>query len=133
MRDKLKGRLRYLGWVVQSGVNRGGSRILFRRGCTRLLLFFNTNKPHSFFWQNTSCIRNPQVISEGGGCAPPACALPLDPPLVKIAKFEISYENLKGKFSLPLFVNNLMTGRSKKEWRKLSEKMRLNKRKRNTD
>ena len=29
---------------------RGGSRIFFRRGCTRLLLYFNTNKPHSFFW-----------------------------------------------------------------------------------
>ena len=45
---------------------RGGSRIFFRRGCTRLLLYFNTNKPHSFFLQNTSCIRKPQVISEGG-------------------------------------------------------------------
>ena len=28
---------------------RGGSRIVFRRGCTRLLLYFNTNKPHFFF------------------------------------------------------------------------------------
>ena len=27
--------------------NRGGSRIFFRRGCTRLLLYLNTNKPHS--------------------------------------------------------------------------------------
>ena len=25
-----------------------------------------------FFLQNTSCIRKPQVISGGGGCAPPA-------------------------------------------------------------
>ena len=50
----------------------GGSRIFFRRGCTRLLLYFNTNKPHSFFfWQNASCIRKPQVIPQGGG-APPA-------------------------------------------------------------
>ena len=40
----------------------------FRRGCTRLLLYFNTNKPHSFFfWQNTSCIRKRQVISGGRG------------------------------------------------------------------
>ena len=30
--------------------HRGGSRIFFRRGCTRLLLYFNTNKPHSFFF-----------------------------------------------------------------------------------
>ena len=62
--------------------SRGGSRNFFRRGCTRLLLYFNTNKPHSFFFQNTSCIRKPQVISGvGGGCAPPAPSLPLDPPL----------------------------------------------------
>ena len=63
--------------------SRGGSRNFFRRGCTRLLLYFNTNKPHSFFLQNTSCIRKPQVISGvgGGGCAPPAPSLPLDPPL----------------------------------------------------
>ena len=54
---------------------RGGSRIFFTRGCTRLLLYFNTNKPHSFlfFLQNTSCIRKPQVISGGD-------AHPLHPP-----------------------------------------------------
>ena len=52
----------------------------FRRGCTRLLFYFNTNKPHSFFLQNTICIRKPQVISEGGGGRTP-CILPLDPPL----------------------------------------------------
>ena len=47
---------------------RGGSRTFFRRGCTRLLLHFNTNKPHTFFFlQNTSCIRKAQVISGGGG------------------------------------------------------------------
>ena len=59
---------------------RGESRIFFRRGCTRLLLYFNTNKPHSFFLQNTSCIRKPQVISGGGGVRTP-CTLPQDPPL----------------------------------------------------
>ena len=65
---------------------RGGSRIFFRRGCTRL--YFNTNKPHSFFLilQNTSCIRKPQVISGGGGGGGGGglrnpCTLPLDPPL----------------------------------------------------
>ena len=44
----------------------------FKRGCTLLLVYFNTNKPHIFFWQNTSCIRKPQVISGGGrgGFAP---------------------------------------------------------------
>ena len=66
--------------LKESGIPlRGGSRILFRRGCTHLLLYVNTNKPHSFFfWQNTSCIRKPQVIS--GGVRTP-CTLPLDPPL----------------------------------------------------
>ena len=51
---------------------RGGSRIFFRRGCTRLLLYFNANKPHSIL-QNTNCIRKPQVISGEG-------AHPLHPP-----------------------------------------------------
>ena len=59
--------------------HRGGSRFFVRRGCTRLLLYFNTNKPqNSFFLQNTSCIRKPQGIS--GGVRTP-CTLPLDPPL----------------------------------------------------
>ena len=62
-------------------VIRGGSRIFFGRGCTRLLLYFNTNKPHSFFLRNTSCIRKPQVILGGEGVRTP-CTLPLDPPLV---------------------------------------------------
>ena len=45
----------------------------FRRGCTTkefLLFYFNINKPHFCFLQNTSCIRKPRVISGGGGCAP---------------------------------------------------------------
>ena len=33
-----------------------------------------------FIWQNTSCIRKPQVISGGGGVRTP-CTLLLDPPL----------------------------------------------------
>ena len=49
----------------------------------RLLLYFNTNKPHScfFFLQNTSCIRKPQVISGG---VRTSCTLPLDPPLPSV-------------------------------------------------
>ena len=70
-------RQNYLCCVLR---NRGGSGIFFRDGCTRLLLYFNTNKPHRFFWQNTSCIRKPQVISGGGGLRTP-CTLPLDLPL----------------------------------------------------
>ena len=57
--------------------HRGGSRIFFRRGCTRLLLYFNTNKPH----------RIPVVLENSrsfqGGVRTP-CTLPLDPPLSHI-------------------------------------------------
>ena len=57
--------------VTAISVNiRGGSRIFFRRGCTRLLLYFNTNKPHSFFF----FCRIPDVLenrrSSQGGCTP---------------------------------------------------------------
>ena len=74
--------LKRLGIFNISRHDRGGSRIFFRRGCTRLLLYFNANKPHSFFWQNTSCIRKPQVIS--GGWVRTPCTLPLDLPLHEI-------------------------------------------------
>ena len=45
------------------------------------LVSCSTSTPinHIFFWQNTSCIRKPQVISTGGVRTP--CTLPLDPPL----------------------------------------------------
>ena len=69
--------------VKQGSIPRGGSRNFFRRGCTRLLLYINTNKPHSFFLQNTSYIRKPQVISGGRGVRTP-CTLPLDPPLILV-------------------------------------------------
>ena len=59
--------------ILKDGEHRGGSRIFFRRGCIRLLLYFNTNKP-----QNTSCIRKLQVTSGGA----------LDPPLEQISSLE---------------------------------------------
>ena len=46
---------------------RGGSRIFFRRGCTRLLLYFNTNKPHSFFVCRISVVLENRRSSRGGG------------------------------------------------------------------
>ena len=84
----------FSGNLLECGINGNGTytlqllrmqgriQVFFRRGCTRLLLYFDTNKPHSFlFLQNTSCIRKPQVISgEGGGVRTPS-TLPLDPPL----------------------------------------------------
>ena len=65
-----------------TSLNRGGSRIFLRRGCTRLLPYFNTNKPHFFFF----FCRIPVVLenrrSPQGGVRTP-CTLPLDPPLLK--------------------------------------------------
>ena len=56
----------------------------FEEGCTCLLLYFNTNKPHSFFF----FCRIPVVLENcrpsqgrGGVCTP--CTLPLDLPLVQ--------------------------------------------------
>ena len=61
---------------------RGGSRIFFRRGCTSLLLYFNTNKPHSFFYRKPVVLENRRSSQTGGGGgAPTPCTLLLDPPL----------------------------------------------------
>ena len=62
--------------------NRGGSRIFFRRGCTRLLLYFNTNKSHSFFFCRIPVVlENRRSSRGGGGGVRTPCTLPLDPPL----------------------------------------------------
>ena len=58
---------------------RGGSRIFFRRGCTPLLLYFNTNKPHSFFCRIPVVLEN-RRSPQGEGVRTPS-TLPLDPPL----------------------------------------------------
>ena len=55
---------------------RGGSRIFFRRGCTRLLLYFNTNNPHFFFGRIPVVLENQRSSQGGGG----AGAYPLHPP-----------------------------------------------------
>ena len=52
----------------------------FRRGCTRLLFYFNTNKPHSFFCRIPVVLEN-RRSSQGGGEVRTPCTLPLDPPL----------------------------------------------------
>ena len=61
---------------IKMDYNRGGSRIFFRRGCTRLLLYFNTNKPHSFFFCRIPVVLENRRSSQGrrGG------AHPLHPP-----------------------------------------------------
>ena len=63
------------------GVYRGGSRIFFSRGCTRLLLYFNTNKPHSFFFRRIPVVLENRRSSQGGGGVRTPCTLPLDLPL----------------------------------------------------
>ena len=60
---------------------RGGSRIFFRRGCTRLLLYFSTNKPHRFFFGRIPVVLDNRRSSRGGGeGVRTPCTLPLDPP-----------------------------------------------------
>ena len=59
----------------------------FRRGCTRLLLYFNTNKPHGFFFCRIPVVLDYRRSSqEGGGGVRSYCNLPLDPPLRAIGK-----------------------------------------------
>ena len=67
---------------IKNGVlRRGGSKIFFRRGCTRLFLHFNTNKPHSFFFFAECQLywKTAGHLGEGGRTP---CTLPLDPPLL---------------------------------------------------
>ena len=40
----------------------------FRRGCTRLFLYFNTNKPHIFFCRIPVVLENRRSSQEEGGC-----------------------------------------------------------------
>ena len=88
---------------------RGGSTIFFRRGCTRLLLYFNTNKPLFFFLQNTSCIRKPQVISGGGGVRTP-CTLP-----PRSAPDYLRYSSVRSGVLTSLYRNPEIPGRIKME------------------
>ena len=61
--------------------SRGGSRIFFRRGCTRLLLYFNTNKPHSFFFGRIPVVLENRRSSQwGGGGAHPLHPTPRSAP-----------------------------------------------------
>ena len=59
-------------WACETvNEDRGGSRIFFRRGCTRLLLYFNTNKPHSFFCRIPVVLENCRSCQRRGGGAHP--------------------------------------------------------------
>ena len=53
----------------------GRIQVFFRRGCTRLLLYFNNNQPHSFFFGRIPVVlENPRSSQGGRG------AHPLHPP-----------------------------------------------------
>ena len=54
----------------------GGSRIFFRRGCTCLLLYFNTNTPHFFFFCRIPVVLENYRSSQRRG----GNAHPLQPP-----------------------------------------------------
>ena len=63
-------------------IYRGGSRIFFRRRFTRLLLYFNTNKPHSFFFFAEYQLYYKTAGHLGGGGVRTPCTFPLGPPLI---------------------------------------------------
>ena len=79
-------------WNIWSQVSqrRGGSRIFFRRGCTRLLLYFKTNKPHSFFFCRIPVVLENCRSSRGGGGAHPLHPPPRSAPATKNAIFRLS-------------------------------------------
>ena len=67
---------RYVNCLIYSGADPG---FFLRRGCTRLLLYFNTNKPQFFFWRMPVVFLNRRSSQGGGGRT---CTLPLDLPLL---------------------------------------------------
>ena len=71
--------------------SRGGSRIFFRRGCTHLLLYFNTNKPNSFFGRIPVVLEN-RRSSQGGG-AHPLHPSPRSAPEFTVSKKALSFHS----------------------------------------
>ena len=74
---------RAIWFGVETGADTG---FFFRRGCTRLLLYFNTNKPHSFFFCRIPIVLENRRSSQGGGGMRTPCTLPLDPLLRNITR-----------------------------------------------
>ena len=64
----------------------------FRRGCSRLLLYFNTNKPHSFFCRIPVVLENSRSSQRGGGGG----AHPLHPPPRSAPNWRFDRKGLKG-------------------------------------
>ena len=79
---------------------RGGYRIFSRRGCTRLLLYFNTIK--HFFRRIPVVLENRGSFHRGGVRTP--CTLPLDPPLFVLVNVSFSlpeWQAVKAIFFAP--------------------------------
>ena len=72
-------RFSYLRVLTVTGADPG---FFFRRGYTCLLLYFNTKKPHSFFFGRIPVVLENCRSSQGGVCTP--CTLPLYLPLCKL-------------------------------------------------
>ena len=85
---------------------RGGSRIFVRRGCTRLLLYFNTNKPHSLFFCRVPVVLENRRSSQGGGDVHPLHPPPRSAPATTTCSDQLHFhgeigEELNRLFSPP--------------------------------
>ena len=87
---------------------RGGSRIFFRRGCTRLLLYFSTNKPHRFFFGRIPVVLDNRSPSRGGGGGgahprhPPPRSAPALWAALLVQLYEPLHDSVKVRKCLPL-------------------------------
>ena len=73
-----------------SFVLQGQIQDFFRRGCTRLLLYFNTNKPQFFFCRIPVVLENCRS-SQGGGGAYPLHPPPRSAPVLNTLQFPLYY------------------------------------------
>ena len=62
------------------------------------MLYFNTNKPHSFFFCRIPVVLENRRSSQGGEGVPTPCTLPLDPPLKVLALSLSSQTNVSYSF-----------------------------------
>ena len=98
--------------LLQNMGKQGRIQDFFRRGCTCLLPYFNTNKPHSFFF----FCRIPVVLENHGssqGRVRTPCTLPLDPPLGRVPSLAWNWSNCFDLFSPLCWVITTRSNRMK--------------------
>ena len=79
------------GLALQAAVTGAAPGFFLRRGCTRLLLYFNTNKPHSFFFGRIPVVLENRRSSRGGGGAHPLHPPPRSAPeLIRLSRVATS-------------------------------------------